>query len=1286
MLYYYKNNIEKLTVIYSMNKFKIILLIIFFIAGNSLFSQQNETKNFQLKWNDNVDFNINKNFKIITSIVEGNFIDENLNPSFSEMWEVAEGVEIENYAIKNIVFEVLAKNSDDLFKTNFIPKTLNSEFNIVKSRDKTFAVLNLTPFLKEGTSIKRIVSFDLEYNLVTSKKNSYAKNATIKNSVLASGDWYKFAVDTTGVYKIDKTFLENLGIDVKSINPKNIKIYGNGGQMLPFKNSDFRFDGLQENAIYVKGEEDNSFDSNDYVLFYAKGPHTWLNTSSGNLKEIEHQFNIFSDESYYFITIADSQGKRIADKAQISASANTQITTFHDYTFFEKDEVNMFAVGQQWFGDNYSLENVHEYFLPFNNIDASENIIVRVRGVAESSIASQMQVEVNNQPLFAVNLPANGGLTKAVASKNSGALQLTGSSVAIKILYNNNGNPSAKAYLDYIEILGKKKLIAQGKQFSFRNFDTTNTPDVFEYVIENSSNINWVWDVTDAQNSKNIINETIGSNFTFKISGGEFKEFIVLNESDFYTPKIIENAKISNQNLHSLNNIDYVIITQDFLADQAQRLANYHIQNSNLNVQVISLNQIYNEFSSGSPDISAIRDFVKHLYDNATTNQLKYVCLFGDASYDYKDRIGGNNNIVPVFEAFDSFNLATSYVTDDFYGMMDANEGEMNSFERQDVITGRIPVSDVLQAEKVVDKILNYYNPKSFGDWRTQIMLVADDIDARGEEIIQTEMEKIADTISANQPIFNLKKVYMDAYTQQTSSGGNRYPTVNTEISNQVEKGTVLVDYFGHGGEDGWAAERILEVSQIQNWKNEFKLPLFITVTCEFTRFDNPLRKTAGEFLFWNENGGSASLISTTREVFISVGVVLNERLIKPLLNFNDENYSIAESLMNVKNQFSTSQRYFVYSIGDPAMKLSLPSPTIKITKINNVNVDQPLDTIKALSYVKFEGEITNSTGEALNDFEGELDVTVYDKSINKTTLDNDNKNITMQFDAIESKIFKGRSKVESGKFSFDFVAPKDIKVAYGKGKLSFYASNNSIDKAGYNFDVTIGGINTDAPEDNTGPIVQLYMNDLSFVDGGTTNESPLFIAVLEDESGINTSITAVDHDIVAILDGDQANPILLNDFYQTELNDYKKGKVNYQFRNLSTGIHTLTLKVWDTYNNLSETTFSFLIVNDSDLILSNVLNYPNPFVNYTEFWFNHNKPNELLNVQIQIFTISGKLVKTINETVQSEGNLSRTITWNGLDDFGSKIGKGVYVYKLKVKSLNSSAKAEKIEKLVILQ
>ncbi|RXP63373.1 T9SS C-terminal target domain-containing protein [Lutibacter sp. HS1-25] len=1191
---------------------------------------------------------------------------------------------LQNFNIKNVQYERITNVSQSIVSPVKLNTELEISFNITNERDKSKAVLVLVPVVKDEKGLKKVVSFDLEYE-ISKAQNKQTKKAAVKNSVLASGDWYKFSIDTTGVFKIDKSFLQSLGMNVNGINPKNIQIYGNGGAMLPFKNSEFRHNDLQQNAIFVSGEDDGSFDNNDYILFYGQGPNKWFN-SNNTLDGLEHQYNIFSDEAYYFITVGTSEGLRIANQTPITEDADFQVSNFDDFTFFEVDKVNLFAVGQQWFGDNYSIQNEHSYSIPFNNIDSSKDLTVRVRSVAESSITTQMNVKVNNQDLFNFNLGASFGLNHASASRGSGKLTMSGNSVPIKITYNNNGNPSANAYLDYIEVLGLKQLKSLGKQFSFRNFNTNKTNGIFEFVIENGSGVEAVWDVTNPLKPINIENQSSASTFNFKVNGGVNHEYIALNSSDYYLPKRLSVSKVVNQNLHSLNNVDYIIVTKKYLMDVAQKLADYHVQNSNLIVKVISLEEIYNEFSSGAPDLTAIRDFARNLYTNATTNQLKYICLFGDASYDYKDRISGNNNVVPVFEAYESFNLASSYVTDDYYGMMDENEGGLGSFDRQDIATGRIPVTEPLQASQVVNKILNYYSANSFGSWRNQITLVADDIDAEGESIIEVSMEKLADTIAANKPVFNLKKIYADAYVQVSSSGGNKYPTVNVDITNQVEKGTLLVDYFGHGGEGGWAAEGILTVPEIQAYNNSVKMPLFVTVTCEFTRFDNPLRKTAGEYLIWNAKGGSSSLISTTREIYISVGQSFNERLIKPLLNFNNENYTIAASLLNVKNQFSTNQRFFIYYFGDPAMPLNIPKPNVRITKMNGVDINQSLDTIKALSFVKFEGEVTDDFGTVLNDFNGEFEVTVFDKPILTKTLDNDNHNFVMFFDVLESKIFTGRSKVENGLFAFEFVASKDIKVANGKGKLSLYATNKSIDKAGYNLDIVVGGINNDAPEDTTGPTIQLYMNDLNFVEGGNTNESPNFIAVLEDENGINTSITAVDHDIIAILDGDQYNPIILNDFYETDLDTYKKGKVTYPFRNLSVGPHTISLKVWDTYNNLSESTFSFVVVDDSDLVLTNVLNYPNPFSTYTEFWFGHNKPNQLLNVQVQIFTVSGKLVKTINEAVQTEGNLSRSISWNGLDDFGSKIGKGVYVYKLKVEAVDSNIKAEKIEKLVILQ
>jgi hypothetical protein len=1114
--------------------------------------------------------------------------------------------------------------------------------------------------------------------------------AQVSNSVLSSGTWFQFSVDTTGVFKIDRNLLQQIGVATNGVNPKKIHIYGNGGQMLPELNSDFRYDDLQENAIFISGENDGSFDSNDFILFYAKGPHDWVVNTTNN--SARHRQNIFSDKAYYFLTMNDVDGKRIAQKAPIIANATTQITIFDDYTFYEKEENSILAAGTQWFfKEDFNIENTQEFNIPFPNAVPNEPINVTVRSVFNSSTAASMAVKLNTQDLFNINYTglSPASLSKAQALERSANAVNSSENINISITYSNSGNPSANAFLDYIEIVGKKQLRFSDFQFGFRSFEQASTSGVVEYQIENGQAAFQVWDVTDYLNPQAITNQSSANSFTFKGAGAQLKEYRMLHENDFYIPERVEDTSIKNQNLHAVKDINYMIITNAELSGQAQRLANYHETNSNFTTKVVLLDEIYNEFSSGSKDITGIRDFIKHVYttNSSTATKLQYVCFFGDASYDYKDRIQSNNNIVPVKLSENSFNLATSWVTDDFYVMLDPNEGTMSTSHTIDVVSSRIPVSTIPEATIVVDKILSYYDTEAIGDWRNTVTLLADDIDdINSDRNLQSGVEIIADEITEKKPIFNINKIYADAFVQQNSSGGERYPAVNSAITNALEKGTLVFDYFGHGGEDGFAAERILDVPQIQALNNQKTLPLFITITCDFSRFDNPNRITAGELFFKSKIGGAASMITTTREVFISTGQRFNEDLISILLAFNNEDFTIAEALAEAKNNFSSSQKFFIYSFGDPAMKLAIPKPNVRITKMNDIAVTQSLDTIKALSKIKFEGVVTDDSNTVLTDFNGTLSTTIFDKSIDKNTLDNDGFGIVNTFDAQESKIFRGKSTVTNGAFSFDFIVPKDIKIAFGKGKLSFYAENGEIDKAGSNFEVIVGGINENAPEDTVGPEIQLFMNDESFIDGGNTNTSPNLIASLSDISGINTSITAVDHDIIGILDGDTANPIILNDFYQTELDDFTNGKVSYTLRDLEVGPHTLQLKAWDTYNNSSETTLNFVVVSDAILNLENVLNYPNPFVNYTEFWFNHNKPNEPLEVQVQVFTVSGKLVKTINQNVQTTGNLSRNITWNGLDDFGNKIGKGVYVYKLKVKSTVNNLVSEKYEKLVILQ
>ncbi|SNR14916.1 type IX secretion system sortase PorU [Tenacibaculum jejuense] len=1107
-----------------------------------------------------------------------------------------------------------------------------------------------------------------------------------RNSVLSTGEWYKFSIDTTGVFKIDANFLSSLGININTVNPKNIKIYGNGGNLLPELASDFRYNDLQENSILVKGEDDNQFNGDDFILFYGVGPHSW-NVDINN-ETASHIQNIYSDKAYYFINISDSPGKRITSTSNITNPATINITEFDDYIFYELEETNILAVGRLWFGENFSINSNQTFNLPFNNIVPGSNIKATVTAVTQSSITSNMNITVNGGNLPTINFPP-------VANSSSSGLARYGSSTgnvigtndnSINISYNNNGNPSANAFLDYIEIIGKKQLVVNNKQFAFRSFNQAKSTDVVSFEIQNSNNISALWDVSDPLNPKIISNEnTSSANFSFKALGGNLNEYVILNENDYFSPERINNSSVRNQNLQALTDIEYLIITNNELMNQAQRLADYHQENSNLNTKVINVLDIYNEFSSGSPDIVGIRDFIKYLHDTST-RKLQYVCFFGDSSYDFKDRVTGNNNIVPTFHAEESFDLVASYVTDDFFVMIDDDDGRMRPTDNIDITSGRIPVSTTQEANDVINKILSYYETNAFGDWRNNIALIADDIDENSDRSLQSGLEEVADSIKKYKPILNINKIYADAFKQETSSGGERYPDVKNAITNAMEKGVLAFDYFGHGGEDGLALERILEIPQIQGFNNFNTLPLFITVTCEFSRFDNPLRDTAGEQLFLNPNGGAVSMITTTRDVFIFLGEAFNKELAKYVFDFDNSDDSIAANLIKTKNETSSNQRFFIYYFGDPAMKLAIPKPDVRITKVNDVDITQPVDALKALSRIKLEGIVSDNTGNPLTNFNGIVFTTIFDKPIDKTTLDNDGFGIVNTFDSQESKIFRGKSSVENGRFEFEFIVPKDIKITDGKGKISLYAQSENEDKAGVNFDVTVGGINENAPEDNTGPELRAFMNDESFIDGGTTNSSPNLIIKLADISGINTSITAVDHDIVAILDGNESEPFILNDFYETELNDFTKGEVNFKFRDLSVGIHTLKIKAWDTYNNSSEITLSFEVISDTELTLENVLNYPNPFTNYTEFWFNHNKPNEPLNVQVQIFTVSGKLIKTINQTVQTNGGLSRSITWNGLDDFGNKIGKGVYVYKIKVTSSVNNLTSEKYEKLVILQ
>ena len=706
---------------------------------------------------------------------------------------------------------------------------------------------------------------------------------------------------------------------------------------------------------------------------------------------------------------------------------------------------------------------------------------------------------------------------------------------------------------------------------------------------------------------------------------------------------------------------------------------------------VVTTDQVYNEFSSGSPDPTAIRDFVKMYYDkfkNIPSDKPKYLLLFGDASYDYKDRLLNNTNFVPAYQNNISLDILSTYTTDDFFGFLDDKE-DINSaslINYLDIGIGRVPAKNPGEATNFVDKVVAYFNPLSFGPWRNNLTFIADDED---QNLHLQDMEIVTNTVSTAAAVFDKQKIYLDAYRQESGSGGSSYPLVNQAINNQVLNGTLIWNFAGHGGPRRLAEETILDQDIVNSWKNANRLPLFITATCDFAPFDNPLIHSLGENILVRPKTGAIALMTTTRVVFAFSNRIMNNNYLQIALqaDANGRYRSLGDAVKDAKNytyQTSsdiTNNRKFTL-LGDPAVTLAYPVLKTQPVKINGIPV-ATTDTLSAAEKITIEGEVRDVQGNLLTGFNGNVYPTVFDKPQNVNTLGNDATSPPTSFSAQTNILFKGKASVTGGKFSFSFKVPKDINYQFGNGKLSLYAENGISDGNGYFTGFIVGGSGGDIDNDKEGPVIKPFLNDEKFVNGGISNETPVLIVKLTDSSGINTSGTGIGHDLVATLDDDENQFFILNDFFQGELNSYQQGRVSFQLPELEPGPHRLKVKAWDVLNNSSEAILEFIVENDEELQLSHVLNYPNPFTTRTQFWFEHNKPGLDLQVRIQIFTVTGRVIKTFQKTINTVGNRSSELEWDGRDEYGDKVGKGVYLYKLSVTAPNKLRK-EKIEKLVL--
>jgi len=1228
------------------------------------------------------------------------------NVVFEHLWRVSSSVDKNDFVLTNVISAPVSDQELYDLKSSSLFSEFKWNLFVTSSRDQTIAGIHCYPIFVENGVVKRVTSFIISQK--NTKSKSQAQNVESlfsqrSNSVLSSGEWFQFSISKSGVYKLDRSFLSKLGMNVNSMNPKNLKIYGNGGRMIPFMNKNVEGYDVIENPILVVGEEDNSFDNEDYILFYAEGPDQWNEESQTHL-------NLFTTQITYYITASESAGKRIITTSQPS---NTPSQTFQNGTvrlFHEEDLFNIGNFGRRWFGQPLSFdpERTLEFEMP--GIQSGSEATLEVKPVAVASSPTSMNVQVLSKQLSfnfsasseeVVYAQDNSNPLGGVQTRGAKRMTIAPSSekVDVEISFENGGNPASEGYIDYVRLEYQRALAGANHQYVFMS-NLEDQLGTVMFTFSNSESIPAVWDVTDRFQIMMYPNEASESSFSFKTLGGIQRKFVALSVNDYFIPDFHQNSnRVTNQNLKgtvfdfqgSESDVDYLIITNKNLESEANRLAEFHNSFSKLNTKVVTIESIYTEFNTGNPDIGAIRNFIKYVYDNASASstRLKYLCLFGDTSFDYQNRIRFNNNIVPTYYSYNSYSAVNSFMSDDFYAMMDPEEGSLSFADRMDIAVGRIVADDRASAKSAVDKIIRYHDKSNYGSWRNSFLLISDDVDKSWETTIQENIDWLGDVLYEKKPFINVKKIHSDAYVQEASAAGDRYPAVNTLIKNDLNLGALVFNYFGHGGEDGLASERIFDKLDATNLYNPNKLPLFITSTCEFSRFDNPLRETAGELTFSNPNGGAIGLISTTRQILVINGISYNNILTKHLFSYDSENYvTVGEALRLAKAEFSgTAQKRILFYIGDPALKLAIPKPKIVLTHVNDIPIDQAVDTLKALSKINFKGKVTDVSNNLLSSYEGIATVTVFDKEIEKKTLRNDNVGDALEFRALGKTIFKGKASVKEGLFDIDFIVPKDIAIPIGNARISLYAKDNTSyeDQSGYTMDLLIGGLSDTIGTDTQGPEIKLFMNDTSFVYGGITNESPILIAELYDENGINTA-GGIGHDITAILDGDETNPIVLNDYYEANIDTYQTGKLQYSLRNLSPGLHTLTLKAWDVYNNSSSAEIQFLVLDDGNLVLDRVLNYPNPFTSYTEFWFQHNKPFEPLDVRVQVFTVSGKMVWSTVQTITTDGFLSRDITWDGRDQFGGFLGKGVYVYKISVKLTLTNKIAEKFEKLVILK
>ncbi len=1108
-----------------------------------------------------------------------------------------------------------------------------------------------------------------------------AGRATIaQSSVLADGDWYKISTNDQGVYKLDYDFLKNIGLDVANINPKNIQLYGNGGKVLPQSNRISRPTDLIQNAILVSGETDESFDSDDYILFYAANiDSVYFEDNSDKLIYKNHPYE---ESSYYFLTVGNSEGLRMTTESD-QGNNFAKINSYDYYQIYDEDKSNQLTSGREWYGDRFekNLSTTFSYSFDVPNLAPNTEIKVTSSVMAQSYATSSFDVTLNgvalgNQEIASVTTYLYGLKGREKTDRfgvNIDDVNTNETSWEVSLSYNINDSDKSLGFTNYLIFQAVRQLVYEDFPFNFRSLKSIENP-FSSFEITTSSDDLQIWDVSTPHYPRNQSYSKSANTITFGTSTMEVKEFIAVNIGDALSPIAI--AKIAQQNLRAVPSPDVLIITHDNFVDEAERLARFRAENDGYNVLVVTKEQVFNEFSSGSQDPTAIRDIAKYYYDKGS---LKHLLLFGKCSYDFKDIKPNNKNFVTTYQSRNSLHPLRTYSSDDYFGFLENSEGDWIEStagdHTLDIGVGRLPVTTAEQARDIVDKLISYSSDKeTFGNWRNKIVFVADDGEPTSS-LHHKQADQLTVFTDTTYSSFNTKKIFLDSFDQESNATGSAAPKAKDAIDAAVDKGALIVNYTGHGGTRGWAQEGILTHFMIESWSNRYKLPLFVTATCEFGRQDNPIITSGAEKTILNPTGGSIAIVTTGRPVNSGSNFFLNKAFYRSVFKKIDGRHpTLGEVMIGTKNNSlnGSSNRNFSL-LGDPSMTLSYPKEEVMIDKISTSSGE--LDTLRALSKVKIQGHVENNPT-----FTGTAFVTIFDKQSDFQTLGQENP--IYEYKEWENIIFQGQSSVSNGAFETEFVVPKNINYAYDHGKISVYVQNSDlqIDGNGANTNLIIGGSSNVTSSDSTPPEISIFINDT------TSNErvigsNILLMTKLADENGINISNYGIGGDLEAVLDDSITFDI--SEYYHASKDTYKLGWILFPIDDLATGEHTITVNASDTYSNVISSSIGFY-VNASKLIIDKLYNFPNPVNTETTFGFSHNFSGDHLEINLTLYQPDGGVIfnqisdiSDINESVEFG-------TWNILDNKGDKLEPGIYIYSIEVRSLSKGVKNSKYQKLIV--